>query len=129
MVTYINMGPWPVFVGYCTSRKAFKQEMRRLGVKSVPQFITGNMTTHIFDGPTGALCCIIACPPMSKHVSWEAYAALVAHEALHVAQEMRLQLNKGQCLGAEAEAYIVQYITQSILQDVYKTGREHSIKP
>jgi hypothetical protein len=62
---------------------------------------------------------IVMCPP-SRRASKEQYASLLAHEAVHVVQEMREKLGD---LGSEAEAYLVQQIVQEGLQVAWKTGR------
>jgi hypothetical protein len=62
---------------------------------------------------------IVMCPP-SRKASKEQYASLLAHEAVHVVQEMRDKLGD---LGSEAEAYLVQQIVQEGLQVAWGTNR------
>lgn len=130
---YFNMGPWPVYVGFTTNRKAWKREMKRLGVKPRPPMILDDAhavaTTRHFALEGRPALVLITAQPVSRDVSWEAYAAIMAHEALHAVQYIRDVVNQGEQLGHETEAYLVQYITQSCLQIAYDTGRSIAIEP
>lgn len=130
-IRYFNPGPWPVFYGFTTSEKAFHKEIDRVCGQKV-DFLGPNagMTTHIFTSKKGTLCCIIAAQPFNarKH-SREQYAALVAHEAVHVVQEMSANLAAGKSLGIEAEAYIVQQIVQECLQDAWASPKHRATEP
>ena len=127
-VHYINLGPFPGFVGFTTSSDAFQREMRRLRVKDAGSYIAqgANGATHYLRGPSGDRTTIVCVEPPSKRRSKEQYAALLAHEATHVVQDMRQNLGN---LGDEAEAYLVQQIVQEGLQIAWKTGRETQRKP
>lgn len=52
-VEYFHMGPWNLSVGFTTSVKAFKREMKKLGVKDIPQmtkaFSGSSAATHWLD--------------------------------------------------------------------------------
>lgn len=128
---YIHTGPWPVFVGFTTSEKAFAAEMKRLGVDENIQFSAhsrAGATTHYLVKDRH-LCCIITIEPYSRRVSREVYAALVAHEAMHVVQEMQRELNKGKSLGDEAEAYMIQQIVQEILRIAWGSNMVRRTEP
>ena len=129
-VHYLNMGPWPFYVGFTTEPSAFEGEMRRLGVKNAGPAISESSahtaaTTHHLSSSSGSYALVVMPKPSRKH-SREQYAALVAHEATHVMQEMRDQLGE---LGREGEAYIVQQIVQEGLQQAWKTNRCRKTKP
>lgn len=129
-IEYFGMGPWPIYVGFTTSRKAFKKEMTRLKITPCPDFVTSshaNATTHFLTSPDNGLTAIIA---MQKPVgrSPEQIAGLVAHEAVHVAQSLWENIGE-RTPGHEAEAYLVQMITQCCLQQVMKTGRVRRTEP
>lgn len=124
----MNLGPWPNYVGFTTDAGAFDREMRRLKVKNPDAAIAksrSNATTH-FLRSGGKSCAIIVMQPMGRRCSKEQYAALLAHEATHVVQEMRDDLGD---LGREAEAYLVQLIVQEGLQIAWKTGRSVRFAP
>jgi hypothetical protein len=121
-VYYMNTGPWPYFIGFTTDQDAFKREMRRLKVKEpVSFFASANAaaTTHSFTSGGTAMAIVCIAPPSRKQ-SKEQYAALIAHEATHVVQDMRENLGD---LGREAEAYLVQQVVQEALQIAWRTNR------
>lgn len=118
-IEYIPMGPWPYFVGFSTSAEDFAAEVKRLKVETEVEFIRGKgATTHHFEHGDGSAISILAIEPYSRRRTREQYAALVAHEAVHVLQAMQRELGE---LGPEAEAYIVQHIVQTVLQSAWKS--------
>lgn len=130
-VAYVNTGPWPCFIGFTTSEKAYRVELKRLGVKDAVEFLArerGAAATHEF--VSNRTCTyIITIAPQAKGVSNEMFAALIAHEALHVIQYMRAELNRNEPFCAETESYLLQMIVQHCLQHAWKTGRTRKIKP
>lgn len=130
-IRYFNLGPWPFYVGFTTSEKAFAKEMQRLGVSGV-DFLghaRANMTTHIFENRSTVTCIITSHPFNARQHSREQYAALIAHEAVHVVQEMSKELARGESLGSEAEAYLVQQIVQESLQDAWASSKVRATEP
>jgi hypothetical protein len=99
--------------------------MKRLKVSPAPEMLgheRANMTTHILVN-NGTLCFVIAGQPhRPRRNSREQYAALIAHEALHVVQEMQRELARGRNFDDESAAYLLQYITQHCLQIAWNTG-------
>lgn len=131
-IAYFHMGQWPVYVGFTTSPKAFKREIKRMGTKEKVSFFArerATATTHIFTAPEGCLCFIITMPKPTKAVSHSQYAALVAHEALHIIQEMQRELNRGASFGDEADAYLIQMIVQDCLHIAFDEGLEKRTIP
>lgn len=126
---YFNLGPWPFYVGFTTSEKAFAAEMKRMKIGQEIAYLgreRANATTHFLNG-TDMVCAIIAAPPFNnKKHSREQYASLISHEAMHVIQEIRRELNRGEHLGDEAEAYLMQQITQESLQIAWGSGNRRS---
>jgi hypothetical protein len=127
-ITYYNMGAWPLYVGFTTSAKAFGREMRRLNSKPAPAFINpgANATMHTLE-KDGTRTCIIAFQKPKAHTV-EQVAGLIAHEAVHVAQELWDAIGETRP-GREAEAYLVQQIVQCCLQDALSTGRARKDAP
>lgn len=124
-IDYFNMGPWHIFVGFTISPADFDKEMARLGVKG-ERFVGGGgtnhaaATTHMLE-LKGYLTCIITLADNSKYDIAQV-AALLAHEAVHVAQQLWRNCGETQP-GDEAEAYLVQYITQVCLNVVIAARR------
>jgi len=120
-VHYMNTGPWPYYIGFTTDEAAFAREMRRLKVGNVDFFGSAhaNATAHFLRN-NGTCMAIICMAPKQRRITKEQYAALLAHEATHVIQDMRESLGD---LGKEAEAYLVQQIVQEGLQLAWNTGK------
>jgi ribosomal protein L30E len=126
-IHYLSMGPWPWYVGFTTSEDAFQREMKRLRVKDAGSGTrqgSNAATHHLVNGSTNMA--IIVMQPPSRRASKEQYASLLAHEAVHVVQEMRAKLGD---LGCEAEAYLVQQMVQEGLQAAWNTGRVTNRRP
>ena len=131
-VKYFNMGMWPGYVGITTCEKSFQKEMKRLKLKDVPFFASdsANATTHFFDRRGHATMALITIRPFDKkRNSREQYAALIAHEAMHVVQDFQRRLYRGQPLGDEPEAYLIQQIVQECLQWVWRSNKVRSTEP
>lgn len=127
-IDYFNMGPWPMYLGFTQSKKAFAKEMKRLSVVNV-SFLSSdhaNATVHILE-KDGALTCIIAMEK-GKGRSPEQIAGLIAHEAMHIVQELWSHIGE-KVPGREAEAYLIQHIVQSCLQIACDTGRTKKTEP
>lgn len=132
-IKYLDMGPWPVYVGLTCDERKFRREMLRLFPNDGQdiRFIDNDhsaATTHIIRRPGEQLTMVIAIGPRGER-DWQAYAALVAHEVTHVVQEMRMEFitvssPSREGLGAEAEAYIMQYVLQSCLYQAEQRVKE-----
>lgn len=127
-ITYFNMGPWPLYLGFTQSKKAFAKELKRLTIDAQPFLASGhaNATLHAFRCE-GTLTCILTMAK-TKGKSPEQVAGLIAHEATHVAQRLWESIGEDKP-GAEAEAYLVQMIVQCCLQEACNTGRARSTAP
>lgn len=132
-IDYINLGPWPGFVGFTTSAESFAKELARICPDAdVPFLASGRAgaSTHTFDDETCMTQIVTICP-QGDH-SNEAYAAMIAHEAMHVVQHMRQEYcasHHKEGLGIEAEAYLCQYLVQEMLAIAWQTGRIKSRQP
>jgi len=122
-ISYYGMGQWPIYVGFTKSPKAFRKEMKRLKVSNPPSFLANdhsNAATHFLVHEGKTTCIITMHPPGDRPI--EQVAGIIAHEAVHVAQELWDNIGEREP-GKEAEAYLVQMITQCCLQDALDTGR------
>jgi hypothetical protein len=130
-IHYLNMGQWPCFVGIAISEEAFDAEMARLKVTDPPSFLgraRSNACVHSFIN-RGALCIILAIEPWTRKRTKEQYAALVAHECVHVIQEIKEEYSPGNALGVESEAYLMQYLVQETLQLAFSSTKERATEP
>lgn len=127
---YLHMGPWPLFVGFTSSAEAFNAEMTRLAIPDAPEMLArerASATMHSFTSRTACTCIVTL--PRARRQSREAVTALLAHETLHIVQEMRRELNQGKPFDDESESYLVQYMTQEMAALYYKTGRKRNTTP
>ena len=110
-VTYLSMGAVPVYVGYCPSEKAWIKEMKRLGVKDPPDWVTkgASGTMHTFVSEERMDTCIICVDPV-KGRGVEKLGLLV-HESTHVVQQIKETMGEEKW-GRETEAYLMQWICQ-----------------
>lgn len=127
---WFNSGQWPCYIGFTTNRTAWRNECKRLGLGRLPFVVGhGNAMCRTIEGNRGGLMVVITAVKPSKRVSWEAYAAMIAHEAVHAMQFIKERYSANEPLGVETEAYLVQYITQECLQVAYNTGRSIATCP
>ena len=117
-VEYFDAGQWPIHIGFTASEKAFKRELKRLQCEDT-NFLNSDhasATTHFLDGSEGSFCAII-CLGSCDNYDMSQVAALLAHEATHVAQRLWRRIGEHEP-GDEAEAYLVQFITQQCLNEL-----------
>jgi hypothetical protein len=128
---YLHMGPWPGYVGLCFDERVFQKEMKRLDVRQKVNFLgseRAHATLHHFVTSAGASCQILTLGPVKGRTK-EQVAGLIAHEAVHVVQNMQEDIAGGKSLGIEAEAYLVQMIVQEALQLLWKSNKVRSLEP
>ncbi len=121
-VKYLNMGPWPGFIGLVFDDKAFQAEMKRLECPREIKMLAherAGATLHEFVSPMGSCVWLLALGSVKGRTK-EQIAGLVAHEAVHIIQFMRAELGD---LGKEGEAYLVQMIVQEALQHLWKSSK------
>lgn len=122
-IDYLPIGVYPLFVGFTMSKKAYLKEMKRLEIVNPSPFLSdnSNATCHHFVGKTGRVSVIAMKRPTGVNVGQ--VAGLIAHEAVHVVQRLWDEIGETDP-GHEAEAYLVQTITQGCLALALNTGRE-----
>lgn len=111
-VRYIHPMMFPVHIGYTASEDEYRKEMKRLGVKDAPPFAELSAATHTYS--KGDSLTIIVCYRESEDRTPAQVASLIAHEAVHVWQQIMKHIGCSNA-GQEIEAYGIQYITQCIL--------------
>ncbi len=100
----------PVYYGLCLSKRDFRKELRRLGIKERVSWLSpgAGATTHMLDSDDGRACAIV-CLGDHKGRSLAAVHALLVHEAVHVWQKIRETINERDP-SSEFEAYSLQSI-------------------
>ena len=123
---YVSMGPYPGWVGIVFDAKAFRLEMKRLGVKNPPPFMKENAdaTTHNFIHPKhGEMNLVSLDAKAARGRTRDEIYGLMVHEAVHCKQHVFVAIGET-TPGAEQEAYLVQHIAQTFMRAWQKrTGR------
>ena len=114
-VLWLDQGWQPVFIGFCPTKKAWKREMKRMGLKDEPYLATAGRTdTFTMKGKT---CIIVSLAEgVEDGVTRIQIAGLLAHEAVHVWQNIQKDIGET-APGVEMEACSVQ----AIFQNLYRT--------
>ena len=131
-IRYFHMGQWPCYVGFTTSEEAFDAEMKRLCISPAPGWIAtphSHATTHFLTNRD--MLTIIVTMQRTKRRSREQIASLIAHEALHVVQEMEDWFYPSGRFDDESAAYLLQYLVQSFLYEYRSPGKNtnRSVEP
>jgi len=111
-------GHLPCNIGYCTGEKAFHREWRDLTDDPIETpwcDVNGARVWRFPEPKANRYHTYLICLRYDETLSWPCIAALVAHEAVHVAQYLWEAIGED-TPGREAEAYFVQAIVQEILQ-------------
>jgi hypothetical protein len=115
-IKWFSMGQWPVYVGFTSRQALLDREVSRLCPGQDAKCViapTGGGAIHSFERPGKQTCHIVTInddPSREQHQ----VAAMICHEAVHLAQRLWDDLGE-KMPGAEAEAYLVQYVTQCCL--------------
>jgi hypothetical protein len=128
---WLDTGQWPCYIGFTTSEQAYNRCMKRMSVSDPSPWIAharAGATMHTLTNDTSLTLIICISPPSRKH-SKEQYAALIAHEALHVVQQMEREYYPSGRFDDESAAYLLQHIVQHCLQHAWATGRTRKTAP
>jgi len=114
-ISYIDTGPFPIYLGFTRSEHAFKAEMRRLGVGVHEEFIRHgcNGRTHAFEHPKHGVI-VIVCMGSTNGKTASVHGLLV-HETMHVYRHLLETMHCSSPRG-EFEAYTVQFIAQRLFE-------------
>lgn len=110
-------GGLPCNIGFCNGQKAFEREWVTLTDDEVerPHCNENGARAWAFHKPKGGLYrTYLICLEYDEKLRWSCIAAMLAHEAVHVAQFLWDDIGEDQP-GRETEAYFVQSIVQEIL--------------
>jgi hypothetical protein len=107
----------PIYYGLCNNEKDFKKELKRLGIpkNDRPDFIShnANATVHFFE--SNGKTCSIVCVGCTEGRSKNEIAGLLIHEAVHIWQEIRINIGEKET-SHEFEAYSIQTIAQKLIE-------------
>lgn len=105
---WLDQGWQPMPIGFAPSKRAFKRFLKEKGgeVEATPGAAA---VTHHFHGDCVVVCLFKDTPGVSRIQ----IAGLLAHEAVHVWQAVRKEMNE-KAPAVEQEAYAVQAIFQNL---------------
>jgi hypothetical protein len=112
----------PIYYALCTSEKAYKKEMKRLGISKndTPSFIKNewsHATVHHLDnkGKSISLVCIDKKQCEKDNRTPNEICGLLIHEAVHIWQEIKENIGEYEP-SAEFEAYSIQCIAKRLIE-------------
>lgn len=123
---WLDRGWQPVYIGFCPSEAAWKRTMKRMGLPNEP-YPTNDGRVSVFEND-GKMTCIMTLGDggEAKH-SRVQIAALMAHEAVHVKQQICEHIGE-KTPSEEFEAYTVQAIFQGFYQAWLDTRAPDAMK-
>lgn len=110
-------GRFPCNIAYCENEKSFRKDWKELTDEPQPEIYcnpNGARIWEISKPKDDFVPCYLICVEPGN-LSWPEVVAMIAHEAVHVAQFLWEQIGETNP-GNEAEAYLVQSITREILK-------------
>lgn len=111
----------PIEYGLCLTEEDFVKTLKKLGMPHVnqPEFCSkrAGATTHFFEGIDGSPDIVIVTMPEKEGYTVPEVHSLLAHEAVHVWQHIKIQLGEKCSIdqGAEVEAYAIQNISYNLM--------------
>lgn len=129
-IVYVSRHCMPpmAYLGLCLSQASFDKEWKRLKMHgSSPRWVQAGAagTTHTFTHSRNGEMCIVSLDIPKGKERGEIYG-LIVHEAVHVMQTYRKQLNDPNP-GIEFEAYSLQGIVQHLLYAFEQTLMEKKL--
>jgi hypothetical protein len=119
-IKYIDVGPYPIWLGFTNDEKAYHKELDRMHLKDHPDFILSgsNATTHTFrEVKKNDWLIIITIDPGKREL--DQLFGLLIHEAAHAFFRILERIDERHS-GEEIEAYTIQHIAQSMIREVIR---------
>ncbi|MGH6754955.1 MAG: hypothetical protein ACREDP_22580 [Bradyrhizobium sp.] len=128
-VVWCDRGWMPTYYGFCPSEKAWKREMKRLGVSGEPYPDSDGKCVSLEHKKDGKLCCIVTIAErLDKKDDPLGIVGLIVHEAVHVWQKVRADIGEKEP-SAEFEAYALQNISTQLMSAYAQTRNPKIAKP
>lgn len=110
---WCEKGWYPVYYGYCPSATAWRHAMKQFKLQHEWPGKAGFAKTCEFVNAKGYVCCMVLIPDW-EHAAPLETVAIIAHEATHIWQHIKININETHP-GVEQEAYAIQHITGNLL--------------
>lgn len=111
---WIDLGPYPVDLGFCSGEADWNREMKRLRL-TFPYPTSVGTVSRVIDSP---LCLIVTLNGLEELHPIQRVGAAV-HEAAHVWQQI-LSYIQEEAVGHETEAYFIQWIVESFIEEMIR---------
>jgi hypothetical protein len=116
---YFPTGPLPFYFAMATSKRQFEKGCEKLGISPAPDFLCNGAgaTMHSFCNTfnNGLVCVVCIDKKSTKEYSDIQIHALLAHEAVHVWQQVKENMGED-APGHEIEAYTIQWMMQCMAE-------------
>ena len=113
-VVWCDRGWLPVYFGFCPSERAWRRELKRLGVPPQPYPVSDGRCTW-FAAPDGKLCALVTIAERIDGMDPVGLVGLLVHEAAHVWQKICEDIGED-APSMELEAYALQNITLALIE-------------
>lgn len=120
MIRFLEIGMFPVYIGFCSTDKEYKNQLKKSGLDPIHDFIAtpqSSATLHSFVSTSGQyimlMCVDIDKANKQKRTPIEV-VGLMAHESVHAWQRTRDHI--GEDNTKETEAYFIQYVSQFFME-------------
>ncbi len=132
-VTWLDRAVVPAgpYLALCLSEAAFRSAMADLGVSRNCDWVMephADATAHYFDNSHDGGLAVIVCLRNWEGRPPTATAAMLVHEAVHAWQQYALRIRE-EIPGSEQQAYGIQYIAQSLMEEFARQTAPENRKP
>ncbi len=111
------------FLKLCTTEAQYLKAAKTMGVTNPLAWLGPNANASMHSFTQGAKTACIVCMPIDKKRSFNEVAGMLAHEAVHVKQDMFADIGEDKP-GSEVEAYAVQNILFQLLESYQKQAKK-----
>lgn len=110
-VKFISNGPYPAFIGYCNSKKAWNHLMKHLNIKNSADFAECGRCDQL-ESSSGGLTIIISINPKAfKHNKKRDIYSMLSHEAKHAHDALMDHIKEFKRDG-EMSAYTIDWLVR-----------------
>ena len=119
---WINRGPFPLFIAFCPSKKAWDETMERMNIQPRLPYPEADGRTSYFQEGDGTQSAIITIGDrLGKKTCPVSLTGLLLHEVVHVWQTCLDQMQEQGRPSRELEADSVQFLALQILDAFCET--------
>lgn len=118
---------FPIYFGFAPDEFALCNTLKKMKIKEKVEYPCSGARCSLFDGSDGNRCAIVTVSEKCDILSPQAVYALLAHEAVHVWQEIREAMNEDRP-SSEFEAYAIQHVVVELANAYERTRKPYWLK-